>query len=305
MFRKYEKIHRLGKEETDGILDAPVHVQEKIDGANLQVWLEDGVIRVGSRNNDVTDRPDGFNGAVAYIQNHEGIKKLFAMNPDYRLYGEWLVRHTIHYKETAYNKFYLFDIHDSVTNSFLPTDMVDTLAFRFGVDKPHYYGLMTVTDVEQLKELVGKSMLGEKGEGVVVKRDDFKNKFGELVYAKLVSNEFMEDNAVVFGGNNKFAQTYFELWAVNKFMTLGRVRKICTKIESESGERLDMKHIPQVMGRCYYDMFTEEMWAIANHVSKPFDFKQFKRLSDKKAKQIFIDILHDSISVADKHEDEA
>lgn len=300
MFRNYGKIQRLGKEETDGILDAPVHVQEKIDGANLQIWMEDGVMHVGSRNNDVTFREDGFNGAVAYCQNHEGIKNLLKARPSLRLYGEWLVRHTIHYKETAYNKFYLFDIYEGEPGFFWSIPSVNDIADAFGIYRPHYYGEMLVTDLKQLEELVGKSMLGEKGEGVVIKRQDFINKFGEHVYAKLVSNEFMEDNAVVFGGNNKFAQTYFELWAVNKYMTLGRVRKICTKIESESGERLDMKHIPQVMGRCYYDMFQEEMWAIANHVSKPFDFKQFKRLSDKKSKQIFIDILHDSISVADK-----
>lgn len=300
MFRKYEKIHRLGKQETDGILDAPVHVQEKIDGANLQVWLEDGVIHVGSRNNDVTDRPDGFNGAVEYVQNHEGIRKLFDLNPNLRLYGEWLVKHTIQYKETAYGKFYLFDIWDEEHQKFAETPWVNAVGQDFGIEVPHYYGEMLITDLKQLEELVGKSMLGEKGEGVVIKRADFKNKFGETVYAKLVAQEFMEENAITFGGNNKFSDTYRELWAVNKYMTLGRVRKICHKLQSETSERLDMKHIPEVMGRCHHDLFTEEMWEIAAKCSVPFDFKQFQRLAYKKAKQIFVDILHDSISVADK-----
>lgn len=304
MFRKYEKIHRLGKEETDGILDAPVHVQEKIDGANLQIWMEDGVIRVGSRNNDVTDRPDGFNGAVQYVQNHEGIKQLLAEFPYLRLYGEWLVKHTIQYKETAYNKFYLFDVLSPVNGEggvFLSTPEVNDIADKYGIEKPHYYGVIKVTDINQLMSLVGKSMLGDKGEGVVLKRADFKNKFGELCYAKLVSHEFMEDNAVTFGSNNKYAQTYFELWGVNKYMTVARVKKVMQKMFSELPERPDMKHIPQIMGRSYYDMFMEEMWAIANHVSKPFDFKKFRELAYKKAKQIYIDILNDSISVADQH----
>lgn len=296
MFRNYDKIQRLGKEETDGILDAPVHVQEKIDGANLQVWLEDGVIHVGSRNNDVTSREDGFNGAVSYIQSHPGIQKLLADYPTYRLYGEWLVKHTIQYKETAYGKFYLFDVWDQ--DHYISTDEVDKLAADYELEKPHYYGKMVVTDISQLKELVGKSLLGDKGEGVVIKRTDFKNLFGDVVFAKMVSNEFMEDNAVTFGGNNKFAKTYYELWAVNKYMTLGRVRKIMSKIQSELDERLDMKHIPRICMTAYHDLLLEEIWDIANKVPH-LDFKDFKRLAFKKAKQVYVDVLNDSISVAD------
>src|ERR1035437_9101650 len=109
-FRKYEKIYRLGKDETAGILEGICSVTEKLDGANLSVWLGDGnEIRVGSRNNDLTANGNGFNGAVAYCNSHEGIKKFFLEHPTKRLYGEWLVRHTLSYNETAYKKFYLFD----------------------------------------------------------------------------------------------------------------------------------------------------------------------------------------------------
>lgn len=298
-FRTYEKIHRLGKEETDGILDAPVHVQEKIDGANLQVWLQDGIIHVGSRNNDVTFREDGFNGAVEYVQNHEGIRQLLTACPHYRLYGEWLVKHTIQYKETAYGKFYLFDIYDEAQKSYQMTPYVNELADMHGIEKPHYYGQMLVTDLEQLKTLVGKSMLGEKGEGVVIKRD-FKNQFGDTVYAKMVSYEFMEDNAVTFGGNNKFSKVYMEMYFVNKYMTLPRVQKVCNKIQSEVNERLDMKHVPRVMNTAYHDLITEEAWDIAQK-GGTINFKEFQRLAYKKAKQIYVDILNDSISVADLH----
>lgn len=285
-------------------MDKPVHVQEKIDGANLQVWLQDGEIRVGSRNNDVTDRPGGFNGAVFYIKNHEGIKRLLADYPHYRLYGEWLVKHTIQYKETSYGKFYLFDVYshytdiDGIEYGFQNTEEVNRIAEYYGIDAPHYFGEMLVTDINQLKKLCGQSTIGDKGEGIVIKRSDFKNKFGDTVYAKMVTEEFMEDNAVTFGGNNKFSETYRELWAINKYMTLARVKKIMMKLQSETSERLDMKHIPEIMGRCYHDMFTEEMWEIAGEASATFNFKKFRELAYKKAKAIYIDILNDSISVA-------
>lgn len=304
-FRKYEKIHRLGKEETDGILDATVHVQEKIDGANLQVWLREGEIRVGSRNNDVTERSDGFNGAVFYVQNHKGITDLLKLHPNFRLYGEWLVRHTIQYKETAYGKFYLFDIYDHESERFLDTAEVNMIAKEHEIEAPHYYGLFdikTKVDLDDLQKLVGQSMLGEKGEGIVIKRNDFVNQFGDPTYAKLVAQDFMEMNAIVFGGNNKYSDTYREMWAVNKYVTLPRVRKVMQKIFSELSERPDMKHIPRIMESVYHDMFTEEMWEIAGKASAAFDFKKFRELAYRKAKQIYIDILNDSISVADRHE---
>ena len=37
-FLTYKKIHRLGVDETDGILIGKVYVQEKVDGANVQIW---------------------------------------------------------------------------------------------------------------------------------------------------------------------------------------------------------------------------------------------------------------------------
>lgn len=40
-FKSYPKIHRLGKEETDGILDAPFTLQEKIDlSKSPDLWQE-------------------------------------------------------------------------------------------------------------------------------------------------------------------------------------------------------------------------------------------------------------------------
>lgn len=38
-FKPYFKIHRLGKEETEGILIGECHVEEKIDGANTSILI--------------------------------------------------------------------------------------------------------------------------------------------------------------------------------------------------------------------------------------------------------------------------
>ena len=301
-FRTYEKIHRLGKEETDGILDGTVHVQEKVDGANVSIWMEDGELKMGSRNRVLGD--EQFNGFVPYVREHKGVIAYLTDNPTHRLYGEWLVRHTIAYKETAYRKFYLFDI--VIGDEYMETPDVTDIADKYSIDVVPYHGFFVAPTLEELNAFVGKSAFGDRGEGVVIKNPNFRNAFGDFCYAKIVTQEFKEDNAITFRGNNKHSDTYQEMYFVNKYITLPRVQKIMNKIaptldlnKNGEPERLDMKHIPRIMGTVYHDMITEEGWEIANE-EKKVDFKQLRLLAGKKAKQIYVDILNDSISVADE-----
>lgn len=295
--RNYGKVHRLGKEETDGILIGTVAVQEKIDGANAQIWMEDGVVHVGSRNREL--KPDeGFNGLQEYVRNHDGILKLLTDFPCCRLYGEWLVRHTIAYKETAYKKFYLFDIYDENMGLFMDADGVAQAGKTYGIDTVPMHGKFENPTLDALMEFVGKTEFGDRGEGVVIKNLEFRNAFGENCFAKIVTQEFKEDNGVTFGGNNKFSDTYHEMWVVNKFMTLTRVKKIMDKIQPLLDERLDMKHIPRIINTAYHDMLTEEIWEIQGKCPS-INFQALSRIAQKKAKQIYVDILRGDISVAD------
>lgn len=297
-FRNYGKVHRLGKEETDGILVGVCHIQEKIDGANTSIWLEDGELCMGTRTRKLPAEGDDFNGFVSYVRTHEGIQKFFADHPTMRLYGEWLVKHTIAYKETAYRKFYLFDIYTD-EGKWLPAYRVQEFAEGYGIDSVPLHGAIENPTEDQLRELVGKSEFGDRGEGIVIKNLAFINEFGETVFAKLVHESFKEDNAVTFGGNNKHSDTYHEMWVVNKYMTLPRVKKVMDKIQPTINKRLDMEHIPRVVNTAYHDMLTEEIWEIQGRVPK-LDFKALGRCAQKKAKQIYVDILNDTISIADQ-----
>lgn len=294
-FRKYEKIHRLGKDEVDGILEGKCHIMEKIDGANLQIWKDGGgAIHVGSRNNDVTGKD--FNGATAYVLGHEGITRLLEDNPGYHLYGEWLVKHTIDYRPTAYKKFYLFDILSD--GNYLSIDKVVDIAEKYGISYAPYHGIMENPTVEKIKELVGKTEFGDRGEGVVIKNMEYKNPFGDITYAKIVCETFKEDNGVVFGGNNKSSDCYWEMYVVNKYITVARIEKIMNKLQPLIDKKLDMEHIPRVMETVYHDMLTEEVWEIAKKV-KSLNFDNLKRISNKKTKQVYVDILNNTLSVAD------
>ena len=202
-FRKYEKIHRLGKEETDGVLLGKCYIQEKIDGANTSIWLDDkGVIQCGSRNRHLVE--DDFNGFVTYARNHEGIQSCLESNPSARLYGEWLIKHTIQYNHTFYKKFYLFDVH--FFGDYLPPQQVMAIAKKYGIDCVPMIGEYENPSFDKINEFVGKSQFGDRGEGVVIKNMDFVNKFGDLVFAKIVCSDFKEKNLLKFNENDKHSE---------------------------------------------------------------------------------------------------
>lgn len=300
-FRHYGKVHRLGKEEVEGILEGTCHIQEKVDGANTSIWIdESGELKMGSRTRILGD--ESFNGFVPYVKTHEGIMGLLKRYPGIRLYGEWLVRHTIAYKETAYKKWYMFDVWDG--EKYWTAEQIQAAGELFNIETVPYHGVFVNPTIEQIQSFVGKTSFGDRGEGVVIKNVDFVNKFGEVHFAKVVTESFKEDNGITFGGNNKHSDTYHEMYVVNKYMTFTRVKKIMDKLQPEINKKLDMEHIPRIMNTAYHDMITEEIWEIVKDVPA-LDFKALHRVATKKAKQIFVDILNDDISVADlmhKHE---
>lgn len=297
-FRSYGKIHRLGKEETEGILKGNCYVQEKVDGANVSIWIDEkGEMKMGSRTRVLGN--EEFNGFVPYSKKHEGIKKILADHPKWRLYLEWLVRHTIAYKETAYKKAYLFDIFDQETKKYLPHDEVLSLAKQYEIETVPFHGKFENPTVEQLTSFVGKTEFGDRGEGVVIKNLDFVNTFGDNAFAKIVTESFKEDNGIMFGGNNKHSDTYYEMYVVNKYMTLPRVKKIMDKLQPVINEKLDLKHIPRITGTVYHDMWEEEGFAIAESIPT-LKFKDLRRIAYKKIIQMYKDILSNDISVVDK-----
>lgn len=321
MHIKYPKIKSLGHEDTDGILIGTVTIEEKIDGANASIWIEDGDVKCGSRTRILGE--ESFNGFVEYVKKNKQIGGYLRKNPNLRLYGEWLVRHTISYNELAYKKFYLFDVmvipdeleapkeHEGTKREvqdlmsrevtrqckWLDADQVRIAADAMGLATPSILGCVINPSPDEIKKYAGQSELGEKGEGVVVKNKDFINKWGDRVCAKVVTQEFMEGNAIVFGGNNKHSETYAEMKMVNACMTVARIKKIMHKLQPQINEKLDMQHTARIIQAAYHDMFEEELWDFAKKQSI-INFKHLQNLSCKKAARIYHDILngHDSVA---------
>jgi hypothetical protein len=301
-FKAYPKIHRLGKEETDGILDDTFTIQEKIDGANVSIWMDTDTLEVkcGTRTRELPP-DDSFNGFQEAVRANPAIEQWLGDHKGLRLYGEWLVKHTITYPDDAYRKIYLYDILDEAMNVFLSQEAVAEAAETMSLQYPIVFATDVQLEEHAIREFVGKSGIptAANGEGVVLKNVEFKNKFGDPVYAKVVTEHFKESNAIVFGGNNKHSDSYWEMYIVNKYATLGRVQKIMMKLQTVTDHKLDMKETVQIAGTCYHDMVTEECWDIFKKVPI-IDVKRLQRLAYKKFIQIYHDILNNSISIADE-----
>jgi hypothetical protein len=88
------------------------------------------------------------------------------------------------------------------------------------------------------------------------------------------------------------------MYIVNKFIDVVRVKKVMDKLQPTLNEKLDMKHIPRIISTVYHDLIQEEGWTIASN-KKKIDFSVLNRVAGKKIRQVYVDILNNTISVAD------
>lgn len=210
--KKYMDIERI-KEKNASAFSAGerIVVEEKIDGANASFTYDkekDAVVGF-SRNNPVSVVGNALSGFANYVENlDKSAIDTITLGGRYIIFGEWLVKHTIKYPESAYKKFYMFDVWDTVDECYLEFNIVksmfDTLKV-LGIDiefVPIFF-TGTFTTWEDLMAYVGRTEVGAEpcGEGIVVKTLDRLNDKSDRTpkYLKIVSDRFSE----VQTGNKK------------------------------------------------------------------------------------------------------
>lgn len=264
------------REETEGLLNwEGIVIQEKIDWANLSIWLEEGEIRVGSRNQDVTNK--SFNWAVEYVRSHPWIIQLLKDNPEYRLFGEWLVPHTItNYNSDAYRHFYIFDIL-LPSGEFLDPLEVNIIANKYNIKKPEVFAVLDFPSYEEIEEYAGKSFIWPNWEGVVIKNPLFINKFLNKQYWKIVTKEFKESNGITFWNHRRDDK---ESKLTNKFVTIERIKKIINKIEQNEDRDVQKWDINKIIWLTFHDIVTEEISSIIKE--DKISFKKLNKLVGQK-----------------------
>lgn len=289
-FIKYPHLERFGTDEVDGINIGTCYIFPKIDGTNGSLWLDQGELKAGSRNRKLTLDNDN-QGFYAWALQQDNIRHFLEANPLLRLYGEWLVPHSLKtYRDDAWRNFYVFDVVDDSTGDFLPYNEYKVLLDEFRVEyipctlksnNPDYEILVKATENNRflLKENEGV------GEGIVIKQYGFKNRFGRTTWAKLITNTFKDKHIKEMGGAVVDLKMVEEEIA-NEFITQHTVDKVVEKIRNDQGS-FGAKDIPRLLHTVYHELVVEELWeAIKKHKNPKIDFKILNQFSIKRTKEL-------------------
>ena len=196
--KKYDKVKGSGI-LLDKFKDRGLVVQEKLDGSNASFTVDNGELQCFSRRKKLNEK-ETLNDFYGWV--HENIQEdVFDFLEDYIIFGEWLVKHKIQYKEECYKEFYVFDVYDKEEEAYLSLKNMHRIASYLElktvktllIAEPSYH--LNILTPQDIQDLVGKSDMTVKpntGEGIVIKYLDGKSEYED--YYKIVSNEFKEFN---------------------------------------------------------------------------------------------------------------
>lgn len=288
-YKKYQHLERFDRDTVDGLFDGECFVFPKLDGTNGQVWF-DKKIRFGSRNREIhgLGREDN-KGFREYIEKHiEKYKKFFEKYPDYRLFGEWLVPHSIKsYTKDAWRKFYVFDVvktNEDESTSYMPYFEYVEFLKELEIDYIPMIIKMRNPCEEKLLDISSKNDFlmneGFFGEGIVIKNYSYKNKFGNSVWGKIVRNEFKAEHFC-----NRDETVSIEEKITIDYCTESLIEKTKAKIENEKG-KFENKMLPELFSRVYRDIIIEDMWDILKKNKNPkISFSRLNRMIIEKCKK--------------------
>lgn len=299
-YRSYHSIKKYGSQETEGIENGVSYVFAKIDGTNASVWSDGEVINAGSRKRHLSLDNDNASFYASVI-NNDNLKRLFEKYPDIRLYGEWLVPHSLKtYRDDAWKKFYVFDVikelePENTSNEnenfiFLSYEQYQPILEEFGIDYIMPLGIIKNGSLEKyLHYLTNNGFLIKDGcgvgEGVVIKNYDYVNKYGRITWAKIVTNEFKEKHYKTMGAP-EVEKTLVEEKIVEEFITEALVDKEYSKIVHDEGN-WSSKYIPRLLNTVYYCLITEELWTALKKFKYPtINFKALNNFATKRVKNI-------------------
>ena len=294
---KYMHVERLGTEEVEDLLIGQVYVFPKIDGTNAVVWYEDGVVKAGSRKRELSIDSDNA-GFCNYITQQPNIKAYFEKYPDKILYGEWLVPHTLKtYRDDCWRKFYVFDVgvrNEEGRFAWLSYDAYLEELKEFDIEYLPPLAIMTNPTIEDINEKANTNFYlmkqGCVGEGVVCKNYDFWNKYGRMVWGKLVRSEFKDKHLSHMGCPIKDVVT-IEDEIVAEYITQAVVDKEFDKIRVVDGG-WSTQSIPKLLNTVYYTLVTEECWNFVKKFKNPkIDFKRLQQLTFARVKELRRDLF--------------
>lgn len=269
--KKYVDIERLkDKYATAFTSGEHITITEKVDGANAAIGVDfDNTIVAFSRRNHLT-MENTLQGFWDFVQGLDPQKLIDVLRHRYILFGEWLVKHTIRYPDTAYKQFYVFDVWDKEVEQYTPWAFTYQVAQALGLQTVPLFYDGKFTSWDDIYSYVGKTQLNAEptGEGIVIKSQDrLDNKFsGTPAYVKIVAKEFSEvhQSKVHEVDPEKLAAKEAALEATKTIVTKRRVEKILQKFVEDDVIPVDwdehnLGQIAKILPKaCYKDCVKEE-----------------------------------------------
>ena len=291
-FHRYLHLEKFGNTAVEGINYGTCHIFPKLDGTNASVWNDEGQLCAGSRNRVLSLENDNANFLHWLLErdgiNSEAIANLLTEYPNLKLFGEWLVPHTLKtYLEDSWRQFYVFDVYNQVTERYLDYEAYSALLDEYGVT---YIPCQKIMINPSFEDLVFQATLAdyclppnEKGEGITVKNYDFINKYGRYAAAKVVNTDFKASHRKVMGAPTQ--ENKMNEQTIAESFTKEMAEKVFAKIHNENDE-WHSKFIPRLLETCYYDFFNEELWdAVKKSKIKSVDFNTLRHFIQLKTKE--------------------
>lgn len=283
-FKKYQHIERFGTTEVQNIELGECYIFPKIDGTNASVWIDNGTVQAGSRKRHLSLNSDnaGFND---WVIGQKNILDFLNEFPECRLFGEWLVPHSLKtYKDDAWKKFYVFDVAIDKTASEMEHEGSDSMKYlhylyykpileRFDIEYIPPIAIIDRANYEQFIKQLDKNVFliqdGKgAGEGIVLKNYDFFNTYGRQTWAKIVTSEFKERHSKVMGAPKIEGKKMIEEEIAKKYTTTSLCEKVKSNIEN-ANNGFYSKDIPRLLNSVYYDIVKEESWNFVKEHKNP------------------------------------
>lgn len=303
MYRAYNHVMRLDNVDVEGLLDGPVTISYKIDGTNSCIWSENGEVKAGSRNRELSLTEDnaGFYNWILNGNTSETkfLTRMVIEHPNLIIYGEWLGSRKFIGSIKAYDKdalghLWVFDVYDVESKAYLPEQewrsLFDT---TWSMTEPYPYQIPFLEVQNPTKESLleiakDNHFLLEHtdrlGEGIVIRRKDYRNKYGRYEIGKLVLEEYIQSKKK----KTPIPSEGMEADIINEMVTDYELSKAVAKIENVTGEEFsnsNNKHIGRYMNEVWEGCILDEMKTILKKYKMPtIDFKVLRRTCDAKAR---------------------
>ncbi len=306
VFIRYQHVERIDADEAEGLLDGRCHIFPKMDGSNMCAYSEDGELRTMSRNR-VIEPPEPF---AVFAREHDGIKRFVSDFPGLRLYGEWMVPHTVRsYVPEVWNRWFVFDVTaedkdrvyekdgrivlDCAGRNYIPYEEYVPILESYGIEYMPVIHIIDSPSVRELGRMADEDntwMIADGagcGEGIVVKRYGFVNKFGYVAWAKVLNQSFsvFKISEKRSRHEEKHEGTTVEHEIAVRYVTQDLVDKEYSKIMQDCDTK---KAVPgRLLGMVWHCLVTESMWdAVKKFNSPTVDFRLLRKECEIRTKMI-------------------